>query len=158
EADPVGILAQALVCYGNVVGGGPHYLVEGTAHHAKENVVAIGRTAGARKGTGFDQCRRLMMMVDSGWARDRIQGGLSSGEGIICAVRDRREELRPDKKNKGEYEMVELDPGVADKRLLCYEPELSRVLKVMSREGSTTSTIIRDAWDRQDLRVMTKTP
>jgi hypothetical protein len=36
------------------------------------------------------------------------------------------------------------------------EPEFARVLKVCSREGSTLSAILRDAWDRGHLRVLTR--
>ena len=65
---------------------------------------------------------------------DRGKGApraLSSGEGLIYAVRDRVE----GENQKGEA--VLLDGGVEDKRLLVLEAELAGVLKVMSREGNT---------------------
>ena len=64
------------------------------------------------------------------WARERILGGLSSGEGLIDAVRDAREEQHPIKE-KGrvvDYQMVVADPGVDDKRLLVMEGEFASVL------------------------------
>ncbi len=39
------------------------------------------------------------------------------------------------------------DAGVADKRLLAFEPEFARVLAVMYREGNTLSMILRDLYD-----------
>ena len=54
------------------------------------------------------------------------------------------------------YEEVEADPGVADKRLLVYEPEFANVLKQTERQGNTLSAILRNAWDGRDLRSMTK--
>jgi hypothetical protein len=46
--------------------------------------------------------------------------------------------------------------AVADKRTLILEPEYARVLKVCARESSTLSALLRDAWDRGDLRVLTR--
>jgi len=160
EADPVAILGQLLVGFGNLIGGAPFYRVEGTKHYTKENLVLIGRTAGGRKGTAWDQARSALAAVDDDWTRDRVQGGLSTGEGLIHAVRDKREVRRPvmEKGRVKDYTLVEEDPGVEDKRLLAMEAEFARVLRVMAREGSTLSTVIREAWDRQDLRVMTKAP
>jgi hypothetical protein len=40
-----------------------------------------------------------------------------------------------------------LDPGVADKRLLMYEPEFARFLENCSRQKSTLSSVTRDVWD-----------
>ncbi len=159
EADPVAVLAQLLVGLGNLIGGGPYYRVGGTQHRINEYVALVGRTAGGRKGTAFDEAMRLLAAVDEEWGRERIQGGLASGEGLIHAVRDRREERRPvmERGRVADYILVEADAGVSDKRLLCYEPELARVLRVMLREGSTLSTIIRQAWDRPILRVMART-
>lgn len=78
--------------------------------------------------------------VQDYWARDCWQSGLSSGEGLIHAVRD----------GLGD------DPGVADKRLYIGESEFAGLLRVMTRDGNIVSRIIRDAWDRGDLGVMTK--
>jgi hypothetical protein len=158
EADPVAVLAQLLVGLGNLIGGAPHYRVGATEHRVNEYVAMVGRTAGGRKGTAFDEARRILAAVDEGWARERIQGGLSSGEGLIHAVRDRREERRPvmERGRVVDYTVVETDAGVSDKRIVAYEPELARVLRVMLREGSTLSTIIRQGWDGPHLRVMAK--
>jgi hypothetical protein len=48
------------------------------------------------------------------------------------------------------------ETSIQDKRLLIVEQELSSTLKVMSREGNILSAIIRQAWDGQDLRNLTK--
>jgi hypothetical protein len=158
EADPVAILAQLLIGFGNLVGGAPYFRVEATEHHVNEFGVLLGHTAGGRKGTAWDQARRPLASVDEAWAKDRIQGGLASGEGLIHAVRDARSERRPimEKGRCAGYETVETDAGVSDKRLQVVESEFARVLKVMSREGATLSTIIRQAWDGPNLRAMAK--
>ena len=181
EADPAGILAQALVGFGSLIGGGPYFKVEETRHHAKEFLVLVGRTASGRKGTGWNRARAPLSTIDEVWATERIKGGLSSGEGLIYEVRDPKEETSreresaedarerigdaydkltaAEKQKAREFKMVThvVDAGCEDKRLLVVEPEYARVLKVAQRDGNTLSTIVRDAWDQQLLNVMTKT-
>src|SRR5262249_15896354 len=87
----------------------------------------------------------------------RIESGLSSGEGVIWAVRDSTKRMV--KEGKGaQANMVEeeIDPGVSDKRLLVAESEFAGGLRVMGREGNILSRVLRDAWDRGDLGTMTK--
>jgi hypothetical protein len=67
-----------------------------------------------------------------------------------------RKERIPKGKFLGEYETFIEDPGVADKRLFIAESELAGVLKVLTREGSTLSPLMRLAWDGHDLRALTK--
>lgn len=54
------------------------------------------------------------------------------------------------------YQTVVKDPGVKDKRLLVSESEFAQALRVLRREGNTLSPIIRQAWDRGDLKALTK--
>src|SRR6516162_9189532 len=150
ESDPAALLLTYLTSFGNAVGRGPHYLVEDTRHFANLFVLLAGDTAKARKGTSSDRIRTIFQLADPIWATERMQGGMSSGEGVIAAVRDALWVPR-----KGVLEMV--DPGVDDKRLLLYEPEFSSVLAVLNREGNILSRIVRDAWDcREMLGTMTK--
>jgi hypothetical protein len=51
-----------------------------------------------------------------------------------------------------------VDRGVSDKRLLIVEPEFAGVLAVTERGGNTISKLLREAWDRGDIRSMTKSP
>jgi Protein of unknown function (DUF3987) len=100
----------------------------------------------------------MFRIVDPDWGEKRIKGGLSSGEGLIYLVRDRRDENRPVKEGGRvvDYETVMVDEGEADKRLLVVEEEFAQCLKVMSREGNILSPILRDAWDGNQLAPMTK--
>ncbi|MDP9335240.1 MAG: YfjI family protein [Actinomycetota bacterium] len=81
-----------------------------------------------------------MAHADKIWSEERVVGGISSGEGLIAAVRDASGD----------------DPGETDKRLFVVEPEFARVLAVAARDGSTVSHVIRDAWDTGTLRNLTK--
>jgi hypothetical protein len=158
EADPVALLVQTLVAFGNAVGRGAHFHVEGDAHYCNEFVVCVGRSAKARKGTSWGRVRQLVEAVAEEYARDHIQSGLSSGEGLIWAVRDpatTRQAVKEGGRVVG-YEEVESDPGVSDKRLLIHEAEFANVLKQTERHGNTLSVHLRNAWDGRDLRSMVK--
>lgn len=158
EADPVALSVQFLVAFGNVIGRGPHFTVEATRHGLNLFAVLVGVTAKARKGTSWGHNRRAFDAVDSSWAAACIQSGLSSGEGLIWAVRDpiEREEPIKEKGRLTGYTTVWADPGVTDKRLLVIEEEFAATLRVWGRDGNTLSAQIRQAWDTGDLRVLTK--
>lgn len=76
--------------------------------------------------------------IDDEWTQTQIRSGLSSGEGICWALRDDEE------------------GGPRDKRLLIVESEFASVLKIAQREGNTLSPTIRNAWDSQNLCILTK--
>lgn len=155
EADPVAILVQALVAFGSVIGRGPHWRAEADEHHGKLFVALVGATAKGRKGTSWGQVRRVFAAVDSEWAEHRVLSGLSSGEGLIWAVRDPILGTERDRKTRQVAEVL-VDPGVEDKRLLVVEPELAQAFKVARREGNTLSPLIREAWESGRLRALTK--
>jgi hypothetical protein len=158
EADPAALLVQTLVAFGNVVGRNAHFTVEGDRHHGNEFVVLVGRSSKARKGTSWGRIFRLFEEVEPQWATERVQSGLSSGEGLIWAVRDpiqKRERVK-ERDKAAYYEEVESDPGVADKRLLIYEPEFANVLKQTERQGNTLSAILRQAWDGTKIQTLVK--
>jgi hypothetical protein len=158
EADPAALLSQVLLGFGNLIGRTAHAVVEADTHFGNEFLILVGKSSKARKGTSAGRIHRLFREAEEEWARERVQTGLSSGEGLIWSVRDpimKRERV----KEKGQpvrYEEVEADPGVADKRLLVYEPEFANVLKQTERQGNTLSAVLRQAWESGDLRSMTK--
>ena len=151
EADPVGVLLQFLIGFGNAVGSGLSLEADGHRHHPNEYAVMVGDTSRARKGTAWRRVRPILTHVDSSWAESRVTSGLSSGEGLIWEVRDPL--LGADKKTG---EPIITDPGVDDKRALVVESEFGSVLRVLSREGNSLSGVLRLAWDGDDLRTMTK--
>ena len=155
EADPAAILMHVLVAAGNVIGRGPHTLVEKTVHACNEYVALVGSTANGRKGTAWSTPRHMLALVDPSW---RIRHGLSSGEGVIYHVRDAREEQQPIKE-RGRvigHESVAVDAGEADKRVLVIEAELATVLKRMQGETNSLSAVLRESWDTGDLATLTK--
>lgn len=158
EADVSALLLQFLTAFGNVIGVKPHFAVEGDRHSMKLYVVIVGKTSKARKGTSWGHIRSRFQLVDPSWVNDRIQSGLSSGEGLIWAVRDpiiTGLEKKENGHGKG-YKPKISDPGVSDKRLLVVEGEFSSTLKVMKREGNTLSPVVREAWDGGILNTLVK--
>jgi hypothetical protein len=140
EADPVAILTQLLVSFGAAVGRGAWFQVEATRHHGNEYMCLVGDSARGRKGSSWDHVRRLILAADPS-LEPRILTGLSSGEGVIWAVRDPTGQ----------------DPGIPDQRLLVVEPEFASVLRASSREISTLSPTLRSGWDGRPLAILTRT-
>jgi hypothetical protein len=140
EADPIAILAQLLVGFGAAVGRGAYFQVEATRHHPQEFLLLVGESSTSRKGTSWDHARRLIATADATLA-ERILTGLSSGEGLVWAVRD----------------PTASDPGITDRRLLAFEAEFASALKAATRDNSTLSATLRSAWDGRPLQLLTRT-
>ncbi len=135
EADPPAMLVSFLSAFGCAVGPDPHCRVGAAKHPARLYVVIAGKSSKARKGTSWTEPREVFRHADGRWVSERVKNGLSSGEGLIQAIRD-------------------AGPG----GLLVYEPEFAHVLTVAGRDGNTLSTVIRQAWDTGNFSVMTKVP
>lgn len=160
EADPVAVLIQFLVWFGCAVGRVAHMLVEADRHFANLFVVLVGMTSHGRKGTSAGRVRALFdHTVNEVRLAPPQVSGLSSGEGLIWAVRDAIVRPEPRKENGQvvRYDEVVADPGVIDKRLLVHESEFASVLRVVRRDGNTLSPTVRSAWDHGNLRTLTKT-
>lgn len=155
EADPVALLVQFLVAFGNAIGRTAHFRAEADRHCGNLFAVMVGQSSKGRKGTSWGHIERRFSVIEPLWAGRRILAGLSSGEGLIFHVRDAVEKQVKDKKS-GEMETVVVDAGEEDKRMMLVESEFASVLKQTQREGNTLSAIVRQAWDKGRLNVLTK--
>ncbi len=145
EADPAATLLQFLIAFGNAAGRAAHFHIGATKHYLNLFGCLIGATNAGRKGTSLEGALLPVRLIDEAWG-DRCQAtGLSSGEGLIDAVRD--PQVQADQI---------IDAGVQDKRLLVIETELAAPMQRMGRDGNTLSTIVRQAWDGGRLQTMTK--
>lgn len=154
EADPVAVLASALTWGGAVFGRSIRFSLGDSAHHPRLFCALVGASSRARKGTSLDPVRRIFYAAEaelhkqstlpfpSGLHLKISHGPLSSGEGLIDAIRDKRNE--------------EDSQGVDDKRLLCLEGEFGAVLRASQRQGNTLSTVMRVAWDGWKISPLTK--
>lgn len=159
EADSAAILVQSLVAFGNTLNRSSYFQVEADRHHTNLDAVMVGDTSKGRKGTSFAYIRKVFNEVDPEWTKDRILSGLSSGEGVIWSVRDPIFKHKPNS-DGGQptdgSQMVMVDPGIEDKRLLVMEGEFAQCLHVMKREGNILNALLRLAWDSGDLRILNK--
>lgn len=149
EADPAALLIHFLVSFGNIIERKAHFYAGGQRHYANLFAALVGNSAKGRKGTASANINFVFGQVTPDWLNERQQSGMSSGEGLIWAVRDKITQQQPIRQ-RGEvtgYQDVEIDPGITDKRLMVVEGELGQPLKVLGREGNTLSPIIRKAWD-----------
>jgi hypothetical protein len=146
EADPAAVLVMMLTAAGACIGRTAHSCIAGSIHHCNLFSVIVGETAKARKSTAWGLVRQIIEAAEPGSKgnpgfKERIAGGVASGEALIAMVRD---------------PCGEDDPGVSDKRLLVNEEEFARGLRVARRDGSIYPDVLRQAWDGQVLANRTK--
>jgi hypothetical protein len=143
EACNASIIVQYLTMFGCAAGRSAYRMVGRTRHHTNVFCVVVGPTSASRKGSSTDWVKDQSTFADPSF---QIRGGLASGEGLLHHVRDARIDDVRDKRT-GELRPGKVDLGVDDKRLMVFESELSKVLSVCEREGTTLSEAIRQAWD-----------
>ena len=154
EADPLAVMASMLAAGAAVFGRNRFMRVGDTPHHARLMTALVGATARGRKGTSWGPVERVIesaqnvlqksstLSFPSGLSLQISTGPLSSGEGLIEAIRDQRDD--------------EDEGGTKDKRLLVVEGELGAALRACQRQGNTLSSLLRVAWDGSTLAPLTK--
>jgi hypothetical protein len=131
EADIPGMLFTLLAQVGSVLGAGVRACVGDDPHPGRLFVAIVGDSSTGGKGMSRSAIRPVIRAAFPEWSETQIINGFGSGEAIIA-----------------EY----ADPE-ADRRIIIIEPELARLLTVASRDGSTLSPIVREAWDGGTLSV-----
>lgn len=148
EADPRAILVQLLVAFGNTVSRNPHHAVGNDRHGANENVLVVGDSASARKGTGVREVEAFLADAIPSYNADRerpnvMYGGLVSGEGLVARVANRTEVSAETSDGTTKVHVEEKHDG----RVLVIEDEFGAILSVLLRQGVTLSTMLRKGWD-----------
>jgi hypothetical protein len=131
EAHPAAILLQLLAAFGNVVGPAPHCMVDATRHGLNLFVVLVGESSKARKGTSWNQIRRLFAEVDHPWVAERVTTARLTPAALIYALRDQH--------------------PPTDRRLLALSEEFAAVLHSLRQAKGHLSPLLRCAWDSGDL-------
>jgi hypothetical protein len=132
EAHPAAILLQLLAAFGNAVGPAPHCTVDATRHALNLFVVLVGESSKARKGTSWNQIRRLFAEVDRPWVAERVTTARLTPAALIYALRDQH--------------------PATDRRLLALLEEFAAVLHSLRQARGHLSPLLRCAWDTGDLR------
>ena len=81
EADPVALLVQLLIAYGNVIGRRARTSLSGRGTTPTNSAVMVGETSAGSKGQSLADARSSSPLADPDWHNGRILGGLSSGKG-----------------------------------------------------------------------------
>src|SRR5580698_5557937 len=127
EAHPAAILLQLLAAFGNMVGPGPHCMVDATRHALNLFVVLVGDSSKARKGTSWNQIGRLLAEIDQPWLSTRVTAARLTASGLVYALRDQQ--------------------PPTDRRLLAISEEFASVLQALKRATGHLSPMLRCAWD-----------
>lgn len=138
EADPAAVLVTLLSAVGAVVGAKVHMLGGNDEHPARVWTLIVGKTSSGAKGTSHSLVRSIVLLAAPEFGK-QLEGGLSSGEGLIERVRDAQ----------GDTPEAQADDTDAptDRRLLVIETEYASVLARQKREGSSLGYVLRQAWD-----------
>jgi hypothetical protein len=134
EAHPAALLVQLLVGMGSIMGRDPFFLTEADKQRTNLFAVIVGESSSGGKGTSWGRIRCILEYVDPTWFGTRMLKGMGSGESIISLLKD------------------EKDDAPKDKRLFVREGEFATVLQVMGRQSCILGSILRDAWDSEDLQ------
>jgi hypothetical protein len=132
EAHPAAILLQLLAAFGNAAGPAPHCMVDATRHGLNLFVVLVGESSKARKGTSWNQIRRLFAEVDHPWVAEGVTTARLTPAALIYSLRDQQ--------------------PATDRRLLALSEEFAAVLHSLRRAKGHLSPLLRCAWDSGDLR------
>lgn len=157
EADPAALLANFITAAGCIVGPRAYIYRDGRRQGTNEFACVVGLSAAARKGTATSRIEEVIKDCvgsiytkidhvhacesdDAAW-EDLIIRGLGSGEALVSSLAE------------------DANEAGWDGRRFVFEEEFSRCLKVMGREGSTLSEMLRAVWDgsRLENRVKGKT-
>ena len=127
EAHPASMLLQLLAVYGNLLGRGPHCMVDATRHSLNLYVVLVGDSSKARKGTSWSQIARLFAEVDQPWLSTRVTTARLTAGTLVQSLRDQQ--------------------PPTDRRLLALSEEFASVLHTLKSGNGTLSPLLRCAWD-----------
>jgi hypothetical protein len=142
EASPVAVAANFLATFSAMVGRiAFQHIGDGTCH-ARPFFLLVGRTGKARKGTSEFTVRKIFAAVEQVLINDypvikRHEGGLSTGEGLGSAIRDKTDD--------------DDDGGTDDKRMLIIEAEFAGAMAAAARERNILSATLRTCWDGKDI-------
>ncbi|MFF4818069.1 DUF3987 domain-containing protein [Kitasatospora sp. NPDC001309] len=151
EADPVGVLGSLIVGVSAYLGPAVRVRISALDDHPILCwSLLIGRTSKGRKGSATSAAKRVLALLDKDFFGANTVSGLSSGEGLIHEVKD------PDPSELEEMMEVGINPGdIGDQRRLVIESEYGMTM-LRSSGMSSLSTILRQAWDGDDLKTRTR--
>lgn len=150
EADPAGILATLLGGFSSMAG---YYREAVGPINQQINAwfILMGETGKGRKGTATSIGEIILHNAEPAFFENNMTTSLSSGEGLIFAVRDGMDEEEIERRLESG---TLIDYGKSDKRLLVIASEFAVVMS--KGHGGILGPVLRDAWDGKSLTIKTK--
>src|SRR5262245_23162277 len=158
EAGPVAVIGTTLADAGAEFGRAQFIRIGDDVHHSRHCHCIVGQTSRGRKGTSWGPVHRFFKRAEevrleestlpfpSGSKLKVSHGPLSSGGGLVYAIRDPSDDVHDE----------DADQGVKDKRILVIEQELGAALRAFQRQGNNLSMILRTMWDVSTVEPLTK--
>ena len=131
EAHPAALLLQCLAAFGNLIGPGPHCMVESTRHALNLFVILVGDSSKARKGTSWNLIANIFAELDQPWLATRVNSARLTANGLVQTLRDQQ--------------------PPTDRRLVALAEEFATVLHSLKRGNGHLSPLLRCAWDNGNL-------
>ena len=131
EAHPAALLLQLLAAFGNLIGPGPHCMVESARHPLNLFVILVGDSSKARKGTSWNWIANLFAGVDPSWLATRVSTARLTATGLVQTLQNQQ--------------------PPTDRRLLVLAEEFATVLHGLKRGNGHLSPLLRSAWDHGNL-------
>lgn len=147
ETDRASILSNFLGCAGVLFQHDAHFKVIADLHYPVDYFLTVGNSAISRKGTTTNAVLEVLERVQPGF-KERIIRGLSTGQGLITALKS------PNESEEEEQDNIQHEPIAPS--VLVEISEFAELLAVMKREENTLSAVMRDAWDGKPLAVLTR--
>jgi hypothetical protein len=139
EAHPAAIGAHLIPAFGTVLGRHVAYTAGPDLQYPKLYLAVVGPTSSGGKGAAMGVAMYWINRVSPGFLARHSIAGIGSGETLIYEMRDTGD-----------------DEDVVESRRIVFDAELSRVLRVVRREGSILGDVLRTAFDAYPLRHSTR--
>jgi hypothetical protein len=107
----------------------------------------VGATGTGRKGSAISAAETFFSYGEQPPRLPKVIYGVSSGEGVIHKVRDRKTKNEFNRKTQ-QIEEIVADEGVTDKRVVFCLSEFQQYIASMRRQDSILASVIRQAWDK----------
>ena len=146
EGDRNIILLSFLTYAGCLLGRNFYVRTGADRHYANLYLCPVGTTGTGRKGSGVAAAKAFFSEGNLAPSIPHLLNGISSGEGVMCQVRDPQMKRELNRKT-GKIEEFIIDPGVSDKRILISLGEFQQYIAAMRRQDSILSSVLRQAWD-----------
>jgi hypothetical protein len=139
EAHPAAIGAHLIPAFGTLYGRHIAYVAGPDVQYPKLYFAVVGPTSSGGKGAAMNVAMYWINRVSPGFLAKHSIAGIGSGETLIFEMRDTGDDENP-----------------VETRRVVLDAELSRVLRVVRREGSILGDVLRTAFDAWPLRHSTR--